>query len=384
MSSEEKTNSNKKENNLNENLIIPKKQMFIAVIILFALIVVSAFLIMQFSNQDDNPVIPANGNETGSEDRLPFIKIFLLETNCEECLSLDSLIESIKLLDVNVLEVKRIQADSKEGQDLIKMHDIKFLPTLIVNGEFQGTQLQEEWDLIGEEKNGVLIASMPPYYSLEEEKLIGKVKVLLIKNSDCNDCVDLSSFAQDLKASGILVDEERTIEFDSEEAQELFESYLIDRVPVVLIGGDIAEYQLFSFFWVQAGGTIESDNAFTYRQAVPYFDLFSEETKGLVEVTRLIDSNCFNCFDVSELVVPLEQMGMKIIKDSTIEVSSPEGIALKEKYAITIVPTIIVSSQAEEYIDFFVVWPEVGSIEEDNNFVFRNYTGFEGEFVELE
>ncbi len=262
------------------------------------------------------------------------------------------------------------------------MHDLNTLPAIIINGEFKGTDLETQWKTIGEEKNGVLIASRPPYYSLEEKRVKGKVDLLLIKNSSCKDCIDLNFFADDLRELGIIIENERTIEFDSEEGQSQIEFYFIDRVPVVLLTSEIGEYSFLKPLWSQIG-IIAPDGSYIYTEAVPFFDLFSEETKGLVEVTRLIDANCSDCVDVNAIVSPLTKMGLKIIKEETFDVSSEKGKELIEKYSITKIPTIIVSEEAEEYTEFFVVWPKVGTKEEDGFFVFRNLEVLGSNFITL-
>ena len=355
-------------------MILPKKKMLLAVGIIIALIVIS-FLWIQFSGNNNPENNELESLDVNSSERLPFVKLTVLEkTDCVECISLQPLVDSIKFeFDVNVLDVKTIDSASAEGQDLIKMHNIKFLPVVIVNGEFDGTDLQLLWSEIGTEKNGVLIQTkgFPPYYSLEEKRLVGKVNILHIINSSCEECIDLSFFASDLNELGVLVGEEKTIEFDSIEGKDLLDFYLIDRIPTVLLSGDISEYEYLSSIWTQIG-SIEADGIYIFNEAVPYYDLFSGETKGLVEVIKLVDLNCSECMEADTLMLPLNEMQMKIVKETIIDVSSEEGKALIEKYLIQAVPTIIVSAEAEEYLDFFVLWPELGSQEEDGSFVFRN------------
>ncbi len=374
-------------------MLIPKKQMAVAVLILVILIVISAYWVIE-STKDSNGDFngdkngDGNGNIIPPDDRLPFIKITILEkTDCTECLPIDVLVDSIKEnFDVNILEVKRVDSDSKEGQDLIKMHGIEKLPTLIINGEFKGTELEAQWPLIGEEKNGVLILTevQPPYYSLTEERLVGGVTFLLIENSSCSDCVDLNFFSEVLENYGILIEEKIVLDYNSKEAEDFFYFYLIDRVPVLILIGDAEAYPLFSSDWTQWGGNVEDDGAFIYRDAVPYYDLLSEEVKGLVELTKLVDENCLDCVDISYLVEPLLQMGLVIVKEETFDISSEKGIELIEKYEIKKAPTIIVSKEAEEYLDFFVVWPEVGTQESDGVFIFRNLEIFDQNFTTLE
>ncbi|MFH1895498.1 MAG: hypothetical protein ABIJ74_02890 [archaeon] len=368
-----------------DKMVLPTKQIAFAVIIILALLAVS-FLWIQFSNSGNNNSDDLNTSDNNSVVGPHFINLTIVEKNdCLECISLDALVTAIESFDVNILGVKTVDADSTEGKNLIAMHNISKLPVLIVNGSFQETDLQQAWSEIGDESNGVLVLRkvFPPFYSLEENMLVGKVNLLEIKNSSCTDCIDLNFVFTDLSQLGVLFESHRTIEFDSAEAKDLIEFYLIDRIPVVLLGGDVIEYDFITSVWDQVG-IIDEDGTFVYNEAVPYYDLFSGETKGLVEVTKLVDANCSDCLDVNLLLLPLNQFGVKITKETTIDVSSEEGKALIEKYLIQKVPTIIVSSEAEEYLDFFVSWPDLGSQEEDGKFVFRNLEAVGQPFKTLE
>ena len=58
-------------------------------------------------------------------------------------------------------------------------------------------------------------------------------------------------------------------------------------------------------------------------------------------------------------------------KENKVDISSAEGKALVEKYAIKKVPTVVISGDLREYEGFDTVWGQVGSIEEDGTYVFR-------------
>ncbi len=367
-------------------MMIPKKQMLFAVVVLVFLIAVSVFWIMQNTNNNLND--SENQNQILNQtDRHPFIKIIkLIKPDCRECSSLDFLVEAIKTeFDLNVLEVKEVDSNSEEGQNLIKMHEIKKLPSLIVNGEFQGTELQQLWPNIGKEKNGVLILTYiePPYFSLEENRVVGLINFLLIEDSSCNECEDLSLFIDYIKDLNVFIDQNKTLEYTSPEAQKLIDYYFISSIPAVILTGDVLEYEYFYYIWIQGGG-YDEENALIYEEAVPFVDLDSGEIKGLVKITRLVDENCFDCIDSNVLVeLLISQMRLKVIEDKTLNVSSFEGQKLIEKYSITKIPTIIVSQEAELYNEFLYAWDSAGTQEEDGNFVFRNFELIEGKLIEL-
>ena len=60
--------------------------------------------------------------------------------------------------------------------------------------------------------------------------------------------------------------------------------------------------------------------------------------------------------------------------EKTVDIASDEGKALIKKYSIKSVPTIILSKDADAYPALKQIWQQVGSVEEDGNYVFREVT----------
>ena len=206
-----------------EQMIISKKQMLIAIGVIFLLIILSVFWIVQ-SNNAENILSEQNQQQQENqlpegEEHAPLIKILLIKkTDCENCISLDFLVQTIKTeFDLNILEVKEVDADLEEGKNLIAMHEITKLPSLIITGEFQGTELQELWPNIGEEKNGVLVLRQlePPFYSIEEDRFVGAVNYILIKKSDCLECEDLTQFSEYIEDLNVFLETKTELEYDS-------------------------------------------------------------------------------------------------------------------------------------------------------------------------
>ena len=115
----------------------------------------------------------------------------------------------------------------------------------------------------------------------------------------------------------------------------------------------------------------------------PYWDIKDNEAKGLVTVTYVTDDSCSDCYNVQVHKTILENYGVFIANKSTVDISSIEGQSLISKYSITKVPTIIVSSDLQYYQAIIKVWTQVGTVEDDGNYIFRNVSLVSANYTEL-
>ena len=126
--------------------------------------------------------------------------------------------------------------------------------------------------------------------------------------------------------------------------------------------------------WQQVG-TVENDGSYVLRAiSPPYFDLNKNEVVGLVDVTYLSDKSCLDCYDVEihrQILTDPRGIGVNINSEKKVDILDAGGKELVEKYSITKVPTVILSSDFSAYPfandlgDFF-------TLEDDGSYVFRN------------
>ena len=150
--------------------------------------------------------------------------------------------------------------------------------------------------------------------------------------------------------------------------------YNITKVPTLVFSAEMGEYSEVRAGW-NVLGTVEQDGAFVIRAAqalgIPYYDLQKKEVIGILDVTYITDNSCETCYNVSVHKLILQRFGIKIGKETTVDISEAGGKALLDKYKITKVPTIVLSEDASAYPALQQVWPTVGSVEIDGIFVFR-------------
>ena len=90
-----------------------------------------------------------------------------------------------------------------------------------------------------------------------------------------------------------------------------------------------------------------------------------------VSVYYLVDGACATCYNVTFHRNILHQLGFDIGEEQFIDISDDTGQQFIDDYNITLVPTFILSEDAEDNALFNRVWGDVGTKEQDGNYVFR-------------
>lgn len=201
---------------------------------------------------------------------------------------------------------------------------------------------------------------------VKEEARPAELSLTLIKDATCEKCFALEQIVRSLKRQNVKINS-KEVDVASSESQDLLKKYNINKVPLLLVEGEIQKGTLSNFF--KTLGTIK-DNVFISNAFPPYKDLNDNTIKGLVDLIMLKDSNCSDCYDVTGHKAILDNYGLVLQSERTVEINSSEGRELKTKYEITKIPTIILSDQASYYQTLATVWPQVGKIAPDGYYVF--------------
>ena len=293
--------------------------------------------------------------------------------DCDKCYDIDPVLDLIKSLDVNVTTEKSVSYNSEEAKSLIARYNIEKLPTMIVTGEINKSRsFQSRFSQFGEQVEDTMIVTKqsPPYYDVGERRIVGLVTLTILEDESCEYCTDILPIVSSLEQAGIVFKEQNAVDVSSLDGQELVNRYNIEKVPALILDNE-AKYYGIDNSW-QIFGTIEEDNYVFRNINLPYKDLSTGEEKGVVHLTLIDDSTCDNCYDPNIHKSILARFGVVFASDKTVDVSSSEGQNLINKYNITKIPTAVLSKGASDYINLLNAWQQVGTIEDDGNFVFRN------------
>ncbi|HIH14760.1 MAG: hypothetical protein QT08_C0009G0006 [archaeon GW2011_AR17] len=353
-----------------------KKITWILTGLIAVLLIVNVYITLSMSGIAEDLASDAKEKARAGEIQI----ITLADTSCTDCFDIMTAVDSVKTANVEVTSEQIIEYTDGTAQELIEKYNIEKIPTIIVTGEInkEGSEIPG----LEEESDALIFTNQDPvYFDISANEYKGRIQVKLITNSDCEDCYDMTKFIAALKDL-VIISNEETIELD--DAKELIEKYSLAEVPAIIISGDIELYPDTANKLEVIGTYIEEDLILTAKLNPPYWDIAEDKALGLVFLTYITDDSCENCYNVNIHKTVLENYGVFIAEESTIDISSDEGKALKEKYNLTKVPTVIVSEDLQYYSGIEKIWEQVGTIEEDGSYVFRELDLVSKEYTTLD
>lgn len=313
------------------------------------------------------------------------ITFVLIQSPCEECnydeIPIQQTVTFLSELENVTLESSyNLTYPSPEAIALVTKYNITELPTLVVMGDTEADQeLVSIWlENVGTKESDNTLVSRdvyPPYYDIGLGKSAGLVSGIAIGASNCSDCMDAYEFMPALEDITIAVVFTNKTVLDENDtfAQELISSYNITKLPVLLLDEEFFAYPVSDYFTEL--GTVENGWFILRDVKPPYKELPDGKIRGLVDAIYITNSSCSDCFDPEELGLYFsDAAGLYLNNQTTYEANSTDAISLIEKYDLTSLPAVLLSSEASVYNNFDVVWQsQNNSIESDGWHIFRNY-----------
>ncbi len=183
--------------------------------------------------------------------------------------------------------------------------------------------------------------------------------------SECENCYDINQALDEINKQNVNVSQ-RSVEFSSAEGLSLTSKYEINKLPALVIRGEINKTAQLSGFWRQIG-TVYSD-AVVVEAQLPYYSVSDSKVVGIVALTRIIDSSCTQCSSIDSIVNYFEQAGAVISSERTVEYNSDEGKSLISTYGVREVPAVIVSKDILDYPAIAQVWPQLNATEKNGSY----------------
>ncbi len=348
---------------------IPWPKIFLGVAVV-ATIAGALFATKTLSNIDKNI---AAAKEAQRPANIKLTKI--ITPNCTDCFNIEDAVATIKNISVSIGEEKTYIFDSSEAQFLIKQLGIKKVPTYVLTGEVTKANLEGFTKSSGKIKDNTFVFTKltPIFIDPETGKEMGKVTATILTDPSCSQCLDPKLTIEAYKKSGIKVTDQKEITWNSPEGQKLISLYKITKLPTFLLSQEIDLYDNVKSNWSRIG-TVEQDKTYVARNLfLPYRDLEKGQILGLIDLVYLTDSTCNDCYkpETVQKNILIQGYGVGLRFERTVDISSGEGQGLVAKYKITKVPTILLSPGADEYVSLKGVWKNIGTVESDGWYVFR-------------
>lgn len=308
----------------------------------------------------------------------------VLPSNCNDCYDINLALEQLKKQNVNITNERTISLD--DSSDLITEYNLLSLPAIIITGEAnKSEQLIKFFEYNGvfvDNSTALFTKIMPPYYSVESKKVVGRVSITNVIDSLCDKCKSLLIVVDSLKTAGVAIVSEKNVEYDSDEGKRLIMQNEIKAVPALIISDEI-DYYTDIKEQIDDVGLVKRLNSYAMHATIPpYRNLTENKIVGLADLITLYDSSCEECYDTTINKLILQRLGVVINAEESYDVNSADGQRLVEKYNITKVPIIILSPEAFVYENFVRAWNSVGTVEDDGWFV-MTHPEFLGTYKDL-
>ncbi len=321
--------------------------------------------------------------------RLELVKI--TDSSCADCFDIDGVVNDLRKPAVNITSERSVEFSSSEAMQLIEKYDIRKLPTLLVSGEINKSNVAniwtQDWDVAMENNvqvSYVYAGQAPPYRDLEQDKVLGLVTLTRLVDSSCDQCSSVDPIINSFKQAGAVFISDRTVEYTSDEGNALINTYGVKEIPAVVISKDITDYPQIAEIWPRLNVTEKNGFYALHVLQPPYRNLSANKIVGLVDVIYLNDSSCGNCYNVLVHKIILgTNFGVSLVNETVVDVNSTQGKELVSRYNITVVPVFIMSPEAKYYSGLMQVWLSVGTTESNSWYVFRNVDAIGGIYKNL-
>lgn len=183
----------------------------------------------------------------------------------------------------------------------------------------------------------------------------------VIKIEGCPACFDLNSISSGLgKIDNVKIKSEKSLEYNSSEAEKLIDKYKIERIPALIVSGNIDKINLDVNFFRKG------KNYAIFDKPAPYLELNSGQVKGIVNLKEVFDSSCKDCTSLSNIKTQLEGIQVKVGNYEMVPSTSDNGKKLIEENNIIYLPSLLVSKELNEY--WWIFDKIKGSFDENENY----------------
>jgi len=196
----------------------------------------------------------ANGKKMGK-----VTATLITDPSCSVCFDPKPVIESFKKSGVKVTELREVDSNSLDGQNIIGKYKIAKVPTFIFSSEFYLYEnAKSSWQNFGTVENDktYVARNLPlPYKDLTKGQIEGLVDIIYLTDSSCTDCYKVQDVQKPILAKGysVALRSERFVETSSAEGQSLVSKYSISKVPTILLSPEIDQYVNLKSVWKNVG-----------------------------------------------------------------------------------------------------------------------------------
>jgi len=192
----------------------------------------------------------------------------------------------------------------------------------------------------------------------EAAKLAIIQTMTLLPKGECTGC-NLKELTLVVRAFNVTSAKE--IKADTKEGQTLLQKYKIEKLPALIILGELNKTGL---------NVTQVEDALIYTlKNPPYYDVQTQRFSGLVKVNLVEADNCAQCFSLDPFIASLQE---EIFITNITKLKESEAKNFLNIYNLTKLPALIISQDAEVYKSFTEAWKQFGERAKDGSYLLKD------------
>ncbi len=212
---------------------------------------------------------------------------YVNDKDCEECISHEGFINQLKKAGVSVVDEETFNYPDEEAKKMIKLYDIKKIPTFILSDELSAYEkIIDDWDEIGKiNDDGSYVATQiaAPYRDITSNKIKGLVTATILVDKNCRDCLDTVILQEFLNKLPLTYKEKKVLDISFNEALNLINKYKIETIPTLILDEETAYYPNLKSLWRKVG-SIDEDGSYVLDD----LSIFKQGTFKNIETGKIV------------------------------------------------------------------------------------------------
>lgn len=256
-----------------ETIKIKKTTLIISIVVIIAII--AALATVYYLKMPKQKVTT---KEVLDMEPIELIATAITAKECKICMDMESVMQELKQTPfVKLRQSNILFASSDEAKSLITKYNIKKLPTIILKGERIDELPLRGFNIIDDV--AVLEDVPPPYVDLDKKEISGLVDITYITDKTCTECYNVTQHRAVMElAFGLYINNEQSIDINTEKGRETVQKYKITKVPTIILSPGAGEYPTIQEVWDQLG-TVEKDGNHVFRGFEMTQDLIYKDLK---------------------------------------------------------------------------------------------------------
>jgi hypothetical protein len=204
--------------------------------------------------------------EAAKPAEIQIVKI--TDATCTDCFDAGLLVSALKEnKGISISKEEAVDYSSPQGKVLINSNKLSKIPALLLTGDIEKAVKNASFlTQFGKQQGDTFVVEnlLPPYLELSSGKVRGRFSIIYLTDKSCATCYDVSNHKKVLESIGAKPTEEQIIDRSDPQGAILVSQYSIEKVPTIILRGDIAEYSAFRQVW-PAVGSAEKDGTYVFR-----------------------------------------------------------------------------------------------------------------------